>query len=153
MDSVGRLARGAAGRDRRNTCYISFRKKTKSLVTATKTDPRAGVHGGLRPGLSAPRAAFTLIELLVVIAIIALLAALLLPALAGAKSSAKSAACKSNLRQIALALTMYEADHQLYPGFMDGADRKTLAYWADRLQPYAQNAWEEPLYHCPGVCR
>jgi len=61
-------------------------------------------------------AAFTLVELLVVIAVIAILAALLLPALAKAKASAKCAACKSNLRQLGIALTMYVGDNQKYPG-------------------------------------
>src|SRR6266498_3402800 len=58
---------------------------------------------------------FTLIELLVVIAIIAILAALLLPALSSAKSAAQSTQCKSNLKQLGLALNMYVSDFQCYP--------------------------------------
>lgn len=55
---------------------------------------------------------FTLIELLVVVAIIALLIGILLPTLSGARESARTVACKSHLRQLAIASLTHAADHK-----------------------------------------
>lgn len=55
--------------------------------------------------------AFTLIELLVVIAIIAILASILFPVFAQARGNARRATSLSNLKQLALAFTMYTQDY------------------------------------------
>src|SRR5438874_1045670 len=54
---------------------------------------------------------FTLIELLVVIAIIAILAAILFPVFAQARDKARAATCLSNVKQLALGVTMYVQDY------------------------------------------
>lgn len=56
-------------------------------------------------------AGFTLIELLVVVAIITLLLAIMLPVLSKVRIIANRLACRSNLRQIALAWHTYLNDH------------------------------------------
>ena len=89
-------------------------------------------HGG-RPRHRA--AAFTLIELLVVIAIIAILAALLLPALSQAKRRAKRTVCLNNLKQFALADTMYCNDNGQLPAVNDFVPSTITV---DRLKVMAQ---------------
>ncbi len=102
------------------------------------------------------KAAFTLIELLVVIAIIAILAAILFPVFAQAKEAAKKTAGLSNLKQNAVAVLMYNADHDGVFGqsayatntangiVMPGA--RVFAIF-DALQPYTKN---KEILNAPG---
>lgn len=55
--------------------------------------------------------AFTLIELLVVIAIIAILASILFPVFAQAREKARAITCVSNMKELGLALIMYQQDY------------------------------------------
>jgi len=79
---------------------------------------------------------FTLIELLVVVAIIAVLVAILLPALAQAREAARTIQCKNNLRQLGLAMVVYQGDFKYVPyhfGSLDATfDHVDSERWADR---------------------
>jgi prepilin-type N-terminal cleavage/methylation domain-containing protein/prepilin-type processing-associated H-X9-DG protein len=101
-------------------------------------------------GAARERTGFTLIELLVVIAIIAILAALLLPALSKAKEQGRSVACKSNMRQITLAIIMYADDNNDYFPWPGEVDRDWQPDWVFGGQDntYATNPrmWSNPAY-------
>ena len=88
-----------------------------------------------------------------VIAVMALLAALLLPALSKGKATARSTACKSNLREIGIALNLYvQAFHQYPPSVL------IVSTWSPQRQtwgisdfssllPYVGDA--SSVFNCP----
>jgi prepilin-type N-terminal cleavage/methylation domain-containing protein/prepilin-type processing-associated H-X9-DG protein len=106
--------------------------------------------------------AFTLIELLVVIAIIAILAAILFPVFAQARDKARQATCISNIKQLALGMTMYIQDYDetllfraestncYYHYICDDPNRpRDFRYpldWWDVVFPYTKN---NKVYFCP----
>jgi type II secretory pathway pseudopilin PulG len=80
------------------------------------------------------RHALTLVETLLVIAIIAVLLALLLPAVQAAREAARRTSCSSNLRQIGLAMHLYESNHGvLPPGHVGGGFSQLVA-----MLPYVE---------------
>jgi prepilin-type N-terminal cleavage/methylation domain-containing protein/prepilin-type processing-associated H-X9-DG protein len=96
---------------------------------------------------------FTLVELLVVIAIIGALVGLLMPAVQSARGASRSAQCKSNLKQIGLAMTQY-LDRQGERGKFPKVARlpksqnpKSLPSLFDVLAPYCESNRE--IFRCP----
>jgi prepilin-type N-terminal cleavage/methylation domain-containing protein/prepilin-type processing-associated H-X9-DG protein len=109
---------------------------------------------------------FTLIELLVVIAIIAILASILFPIFAKAREKARQTTCTSNLRQLAMAVTMYVQDNKsrfpgVYPLNSDGSVGSTYAGWASNVINYVVGGGSSTtasisnnaLFYCPSCAQ
>jgi prepilin-type N-terminal cleavage/methylation domain-containing protein len=86
------------------------------------------------------RKAFTLIELLVVIAILAVLMGLLLSAVQRVRSAAARIQCASRLKQVALAMHLYQDTHGRLPPGISRATRPVREYlgWPARVSPYLE---------------
>lgn len=97
------------------------------------------------------RCAFTLIELLVVVAIIAVLIAILIPSLSRAREQGKAVKCQSNMRMLAVAVTLYaQQNRDWLPqwGFNHGGGdtNKSRAWLKTMGKEYGENAG---LLRCP----
>ena len=95
----------------------------------------------------------TLIELLVGIAIIGILAAMLLPALQKAKDRATTVQCLGNMKDLALAFSLYADDHneeipyvydQYFPILINGRYIKDI---------YAGGGSKKSVFQCPAYHR
>jgi prepilin-type N-terminal cleavage/methylation domain-containing protein len=96
--------------------------------------------------------AFTLIELLVVIAIIAILAAMLLPALAAAKRKAQKINCVNNLKEVGIALRIWEGDNNdRYPMAVPSSQGGSQDYLAHDGTSYVANGSSATTALAPGM--
>jgi prepilin-type N-terminal cleavage/methylation domain-containing protein len=152
-----RLQRAPAGtlqtRPAPARCSAGFQPAVSPTSSRQTVVPRPAAGGletrdtaGWKPALRGSGPAFTLIELLVVVAIIAILAALLLPVLGAAKEKARQIQCLSNLKQWALAFSLYSDDNDFIPreGFRnDGTVR--VDNWAQVRDPISKDVWYNAL--------
>ena len=83
------------------------------------SDARMNVLGDPCPRVR-PRSGFTLVELLVAMSIIGVLIGLLFPAVQAARESARRVSCANNMKQLALAVHIYESKSTVMPSGGEG---------------------------------
>jgi prepilin-type N-terminal cleavage/methylation domain-containing protein len=93
----------------------------------------------MRPRRSAPRSGFTLLEMLAVMFIIAILATMMTSVVGAGRRQARQTDCKSNLRQMGVAILVYRGEHNganppwlsnLYPDYLD--DKRVFICRSDK---------------------
>lgn len=92
---------------------------------------------------------FTLVELLVVIAVIGIVVSMLLPGIQAAREAARRMQCGNNLKQIGLALHIYESSHRAWPAQASGPTpgrefRARRSSWFTAILPLIE---QNALYH------
>jgi len=85
-----------------------------------------------------------MIELLVAIAVVVIIVAILSPAFFRARKPADVSACISNVRQILMAVKLYEADYGALPVHMGPTPAQ---HWISKIDPYVNS--KDDIFVCP----